>query len=466
MTAAAGSGLDLIGWLARIQQLHPNEIDMGLERLTVVAGRLGLALPPAHGKPLVITVTGTNGKGSHVAVIDAVLRAAGNRVGSYTSPHLLHYNERICIQGEPVSDALIVQAFVAIEQARGEVSLTYFEFGTLAALLIFQDADLDVWVLEVGLGGRLDAVNIVDADIAVVTSIGLDHQEWLGDTREAIALEKAGIFRPGKPVVCTESDPPLALLDVAASLSCPVYRLGRDFIATPSLVDGSWHWRGRLGDSADPGRVLHLTAADLPPATLAPNNIAGALQAVCLTGLIPSGQWLQTQLPAILSTLVLPGRQQWFLPPLFPVPVVMDVAHNPQAGQSLAAAIQRQRQQVLLQSGCIGSVRVVLAMMADKDHAGFYQALEKQTDFWYIAHFDLPRCLAAETLAEKFLQFGEGKRSMAALSTFASVREAFDAACSDAVDGDIIVVTGSFITVSDVMSGMSDGQILRATESH
>lgn len=456
MTAAADSGLDLIGWLARIQQLHPNEIDMGLERLTVVAGRLGLALSPVHGKPLVITVTGTNGKGSHVAVIDAVLRAAGKRVGSYTSPHLLHYNERICVQGEPVPDALIVQAFVAIEQARGEVSLTYFEFGTLAALLIFQNADLDVWVLEVGLGGRLDAVNMVDADIAVVTSIGLDHQEWLGDTREAIALEKAGIFRPGKPVVCTESDPPAALLDVAASLSCPVYRSGRDFIATPSLVDGSWHWRGRLGDSTDPGRALHPTAANLPPVALAPNNIAGALQAVCLTGLIPSEQWLQTRLPAILSSLVLPGRQQWFLPPQFPVPVVMDVAHNPQAGHSLAAVIQRQRQQVLLQSGCIGSVRVVLAMMADKDHAGFYQALEKQTDFWYIAHFDLPRCLAAEALAEKFLQFGAGKRSKAALSTFASVREAFDAACSDAVDGDIIVVTGSFITVSDVMSGMSD----------
>lgn len=456
MTAAADPGLDLIGWLARIQQLHPNEIDMGLERLTVVAERLGLILKPANKRPLVITVTGTNGKGSHVAVMDAVLRAAGKRVGSYTSPHLVHYNERICIQGEPVADAAIVQAFVAIEQARGEVSLTYFEFGTLAALLIFQHANLDVMVLEVGLGGRLDAVNIVDADIAVVTSIGLDHQEWLGDTREAIAREKAGIFRPGKPVVCSESDPPHTLLEAAATLSCPLYRSGRDFIATPSLVDESWHWRGRSGDSTDTEQLPHWTVADLPPAALSHGNIAGALQAVCLTGLVTSQQWLQSQLPSILSTLVLPGRQQWFLPPRFPVPVVMDVAHNPQAGQALAAAIQRQRQQLLLQHGCIGSVRVVLAMMKDKDHAGFYQALEKQTDFWYIAHFDLPRCLPAQTLTESLLQFGADKRTMAALSPFETVGEALAAACSDAAEGDIIVVTGSFITVSDAMSSISD----------
>lgn len=461
MTAAADPGLDLIGWLARIQQLHPNEIDMGLERVTIVARRLGLPLQPVDNKPLVITVTGTNGKGSHVAVIDAVLRAAGKRVGSYTSPHLLRYNERICIQGEPVADTLIVQAFEAIEQARGEVSLTYFEFGTLAALLIFQHANLDVMVLEVGLGGRLDAVNIIDADIAVVSSIGLDHQEWLGDTRDAIATEKAGIFRQGKPVVCTESDPPPTLLQAAASLSCPVYRAGRDFIASPSLVDGSWHWRGRLSTDSDADRVRHLTVANLPPAALAPGNIAGALQAVCLTDLIPSEQWLRAQLPQILSELVLPGRQQWFLPPRFPVPVVMDVAHNPQAAQALAAAIQRQRQQLLLQCGRIGAVRVVLAMMADKDHAGFYQALEKQADFWYIAHFDLPRCIPAQTLTESFLRFGADQRSMAASSPFATVGEALAAACDDAVEGDMIVVTGSFITVSDVMSSMADAETVK-----
>ncbi|MBC53597.1 MAG: bifunctional tetrahydrofolate synthase/dihydrofolate synthase [Gammaproteobacteria bacterium] len=454
MTSATDPGLDLSGWLARIQQLHPNEIDMGLERLAVVAGRLGLKTALA-GNPLVITVTGTNGKGSHVAVIDAVLRAAGKRVGSYTSPHLLHYNERICVQGEPVADALIVQAFAAIEQARGDVSLTYFEFGTLAALLIFQEAGLDVLVLEVGLGGRLDAVNIMDADIAVVTSIGLDHQEWLGDTREAIAMEKAGIFRQGKPVVCSESDPPATLLLAASTLACPVYRAGRDFIATPSLVDDSWHWRGRQRPSSDAEQPRQLTVADLPPAMLAPGNIAGALQAVCLTGLIPSEQWLRAQLPQILSTLVLPGRQQWFMPPRFKVPLVMDVAHNPQAAQALAAAIQRQRQHLLLASGRIGSVRVVVAMMADKDHAGFYQALENQADFWYIAHFDLPRCLPAETLAERFHQFGAAPRKMAASSPFATVGEALAAACSDAVDGDIIVVTGSFITVSDAMSSIS-----------
>ncbi|WP_339859299.1 bifunctional tetrahydrofolate synthase/dihydrofolate synthase [Pseudohongiella acticola] len=464
MTAAAdrdlGLGLDLKSWLARIQQLHPNEIDMGLERLGVVARRLGLTLTRTDDSPLVITVTGTNGKGSHVAVIDAVLRAAGKRVGSYTSPHLLHYNERICIQGEPVSDASIVQAFVSIEQARKDVSLTYFEFGTLAALLIFQQAGLDVMVLEVGLGGRLDAVNIVDADIAVISSIGLDHQEWLGDTRDAIAVEKAGIFRAGKAVVCTESDPPAALLQSAAALSCPVYRAGHDFMASPSLVDDSWSWRGRSAPSASDGvsQSRQLTVSGLPPATLAVNNIAGALQAVCLSGLLPPEPWLQSQLPAVLARLQLPGRQQWILPPEVPVPVVMDVAHNPQAGQSLAAAIQHRRQQILLQQGRIASVRVVLAMMADKDHAGFYQALEKQTDFWYIAHFDLPRCLPAETLTEKLRQLGAAGRTMAALTPFTSVGEALAAACNDAEDGDIIVVTGSFITVSDAMSSISARQ--------
>ncbi|MEX2335393.1 MAG: Mur ligase family protein, partial [Pseudohongiella sp.] len=283
MGTATESELDLAGWLTRIQQLHPNEIDMGLERLNIVARRLGLATGKQADSPLVITVTGTNGKGSHVAVIDAVLRAAGKRVGSYTSPHLLHYNERICVQGVPVADSAIVQAFVAIEQARQDVSLTYFEFGTLAALMIFQEADLDVMVLEVGLGGRLDAVNIVDADIAVVTSIGLDHQEWLGDTREAIAVEKAGIFRHRKPVVCTESDPPITLLQAASALSCPVYRAGRDFIASTSLVDERWHWRGRMGAANNTGRQMQaLTVANLPVAALAPSNIAGALQAVCL----------------------------------------------------------------------------------------------------------------------------------------------------------------------------------------
>ena len=182
----------LAQWLARIQQLHPQEIDLGLDRVKTVADRLLLNKPA----PLVITVAGTNGKGSNVATLDAIFRAEGLRVGSYTSPHLMHYNERVCLQGIPVADQLLVAAFESIEAARMEVSLSYFEFGTLAALLIFQQSALDVAVLEVGMGGRLDAVNIIDADIVVVSGIDLDHQEWLGDTREAIAREKAGVFVP------------------------------------------------------------------------------------------------------------------------------------------------------------------------------------------------------------------------------------------------------------------------------
>lgn len=444
MTAAADSDLDLAGWLQRIQQLHPNEIDMGLERLAIVARRLDLQFSNHPAKPLVITVTGTNGKGSHVAVIDAILRAAGKRVGCYTSPHLLRYNERVCIQGEPVADALLVDAFTAIEQARGDISLTYFEFGTLAALMIFADAGLDAIVLEVGLGGRLDAVNLLDADIAVVTSIGLDHQEWLGDTREDIAIEKAGIFRPRCPVVCTEMDPPATLIDAARTLDCPLYLAGRDFQAEVSPQHEHWSWHGHSTQG-------HCVINNLPIPALAPANVAGALQAVCLTGMLPTGDWLKAHLPAILLSITLPGRQQWFYPPQYPVPVIMDVAHNPQAGQSLAGAIARQRERLALAGKKRGAVRAVLAMMADKDHQGFYSTLENQVDFWYIAHFDLPRCLSGELLMQKLLAAGARQSAFAGSLPFATVSDALAAACSDAGDGDIIVVTGSFITVSDAM---------------
>src|SRR5690554_923628 len=193
--------MDLAAWLRRLEGLHPVEIDMGLGRVAEVAARLGIQRPA----PLVFTVTGTNGKGSTCAALDNLLRHSGRRSGCYSSPHLVRYNERVCIDGRPVSDAELCDAFLAIEQARGDISLTYFEFGTLAALWLFQRAELDAVVLEVGLGGRLDAVNVVDADVAVVTSIGLDHSDYLGDSRDSVGYEKAGILRPGHPVVCSET---------------------------------------------------------------------------------------------------------------------------------------------------------------------------------------------------------------------------------------------------------------------
>ncbi len=448
--------LSLAQWLSRIQLLHPQEIDMGLERVQIVANRLALK----KTAPFVITVTGTNGKGSHVATLDALFRAEGLRVGCYTSPHLLHYNERVCVQGVPVSDQALVRAFEQIEAARQEISLSYFEFGTLAALLIFQDAELDAVVLEVGLGGRLDAVNIIDADIAVVSSIDLDHQEWLGDTREAIAREKAGIFRAGKPVVCGECEPPQSLLDAAAALNCPVYLPGRDYTWTTDACAGMpqhWSW---LGVCAVDTTLLPLALDDLTIPRLALSNVASALQAAALSGLlsraITDPTDFQVSINNNLTALQLSGRQQWLPLPGSAQRVMVDVAHNPHAARALAERLQREQAERLRDPmGKACQIHLVLAMMADKDHQGFYCALEKQVDFWYIAHFDLARCLPAATLAAKWQELAQMSSTDIDVQVFDSVVQAFDRARNQASDQDIIVVCGSFITVSEVMAALS-----------
>jgi dihydrofolate synthase / folylpolyglutamate synthase len=438
-------------WLARIQQIHPREIELGLGRLRPVARTLGLHKPA----PIVITVTGTNGKGSHVATLDALGRAAGFRVGSYTSPHLLRYNERICVQGKQVSDEALIGAFERIEVGRGDISLSFFEFGTLAAFIIFQESALDFVVLEVGLGGRLDAVNLMDADVAVVSSIDLDHQEWLGDTREAIALEKAGIFRAGKPVVCAEEDPPSTLFESAYALSCPLYLPAREFSFSTD-ADGYWNWQGVFLDAEGVRQTLELV--DLPIPGLALPNVACALQAFCISGLVKDQALLRGILPEVFTDLSLPGRQQWLQLAGCAAKVLLDVAHNPHAAVSLAHAIEKHREG----SAVRGQVRLVLAMMADKDHAGFYRALEKQVDFWYIAHFNLPRCMPSEALADRLRRLSAdgaaAERKTAVFRQFLDVKQAFHSACSDSTDDDIIVVAGSFITVAEVMSLLPDHQ--------
>lgn len=437
----------LTRWLERIQQLHPQEIDLGLDRVRAVADRLGLKRPA----PFVITVTGTNGKGSHVAALDALFRHAGLRVGCYTSPHLLRYNERVCVQGQPASDQALVDAFDRIEAVRADVSLTYFEFGTLAALLIFEQSALDVAVLEVGMGGRLDAVNIIDADIAIVSNIDLDHQEWLGDTREAIAREKAGIFRAGKPVVCAEPSPPSTLIETAQQLGCPLYLPGRDYhwdIQSPT----SWRWQGlaRKQPGAAPQTI---TLNALPTPGLAHGNVASALQAALLSGLLPQActhteQWLHSIAP-VLQTLQLAGRQQWLPTAPGSARVMVDVAHNPNAAEALAQRLERER----AVSPATMQTHVVVAMMADKDHAGFYRALEKQVDFWYIAHFDLARCLPASELARIWQTLSAASAKTAAtISVFDGVAAAFAAACEHARADDMVVVCGSFITVAEAMA--------------
>ncbi|TFH72510.1 bifunctional tetrahydrofolate synthase/dihydrofolate synthase [Gammaproteobacteria bacterium LSUCC0112] len=456
MPASEQPRLLLAQWLSRILLLHPQEIDMGLERVQIVADRLAIKKPA----PVVITVTGTNGKGSHVATLDALFRAEGMTVGCYTSPHLLRYNERVCVQGEPVSDQALVDAFEKIEAARREVSLSFFEFGTLAALLIFQDAALDVAVLEVGLGGRLDAVNIIDADIAVVSSIDLDHQEWLGNTREAIAREKAGIFRTGKPVVCAEPEPPQSLLDAAAALNCPVYLPGKQY--TWSTIEGGdsasiWQWHGGCAVN---NTVLPLQFDQLIVPRLALSNVASALQAAALSGLlgraIVDTAGFQASINRSLGSLQLAGRQQWLAIPGSHQKVMVDVAHNPHAARALAERLQRERAARLADprvKTC--QIRLVLAMMADKDHQGFYCALEKQVDFWYIAHFDLARCLPATALATKWQDLARASAAQIDVQVFDSVVQAFDCAHKQAAEQDIIVVCGSFITVSEVMAALS-----------
>ena len=257
-------------WLAYLEQLHPSAIDMGLERSREVAQRLGLGKPA----PLVVTVTGTNGKGSTCAFLASLIAAQGQRVGVYSSPHLLRYNERVLLDGREASDEELCQAFAAVEAARGEISLTYFEMGTLAAFWLFERAQLDAVVLEVGLGGRLDAVNLVDADLALITSIGLDHADWLGDTRESVAFEKAGIMRAGMPALCGDLDPPQPLLEQAVTLDTPLFLRGRDYDLSVQAQDWSWY-----GLDAQ-GQVLRLE--QLPLLDLPMENAALALQAYAL----------------------------------------------------------------------------------------------------------------------------------------------------------------------------------------
>ncbi|WP_054774514.1 bifunctional folylpolyglutamate synthase/dihydrofolate synthase, partial [Methylogaea oryzae] len=307
----------LAEWLAWQETLHPKPIDLGLQRVRRVYDALG-----SGAAPFTITVGGTNGKGSSVALLSAILRAAGYRVGTYTSPHLLRYNERIQIDGEPVDDATICEAFGRVDGARGDTSLSYFEFGTLTALDIFRRAGLDAQILEVGLGGRLDAVNIIDADAALVASIDIDHQEWLGDSRDAIALEKAGIYRRGHPAVLGDPEAPPALLSYVDEQGIALHRQGREF--GYSMDGAGWNWRGSTGSL----RELPLPA------------MPGKHQLLNASAVLQLLQLVQTRLPVAesavrrgLETVRLAGRFQ--LIPGAPA-VLADVAHNPQAARVLA----------------------------------------------------------------------------------------------------------------------------------
>lgn len=410
----------LADWLAYLEQLHPTAIDMGLDRVRAVAARMAMTRPA----PLVVTVTGTNGKGSTCAFIASLLNAQGLKVGSYSSPHLLRYNERVLLSGREASDAELCEAFAVVEAARGEISLTYFEMGTLAAFWLFERAGLDAVVLEVGLGGRLDAVNIVDADLAVITNIGLDHVDWLGNSRESVAYEKAGILREGKPALCGDLDPPQPLLDHANSLSAPLLLRGRDFDL--AMGAGDWHWRGV--DAAGAPLELH----GLPLLTLPMENAALALQAYAMLGL----PWdparlaralLQTRVVGRLDSrqVVWNGRR---------IALLLDVGHNPHAAAFLAQRLE--------QRPVAGTRLAVFGLLADKDLAGVLDALVPSISDWAVAPLPTPRTQSATQLAAALLERG------ASVSEYATIEQALEAQCARAESVDEILVFGSFYCVA------------------
>lgn len=410
----------LAQWLSYLEQLHPQLIELGLERVSEVARRLGVARPAAR----VITVAGTNGKGSTVRFLELLLSAAGQRVGCYTSPHLLHYRERIRIAGEEASDPAICAAFAQIEQARGDISLTYFEFGTLAALLLFAQQPLDILLLEVGLGGRLDAVNLVDADLAIITTIDYDHQEWLGHDLDSIAAEKAGILRAGRPAILGMNPPPPRLLQLAQSLAQPLLRRGVDFDAR--VAGDQWHYQESAATAP-----LEIGPLLLPRLPL--DSALCALRAVRLLG----HDLPVPRIAELMATATLAGRFQQLAGR---VPIILDVAHNPQSAVLLASRLAAEP--------CAGRTHAVVAIMADKAIELMLQHLLPRVERWYPAEARTPRSATSGQLVELLRGLG-----VAVDQRFASVAAAIGAAEAVAQPGDRILIFGSFYTVAEALEG-------------
>jgi dihydrofolate synthase/folylpolyglutamate synthase len=406
-------------WLDYIERLHPQAIALGLDRVEKVRSTLGLA--PAFP---VITVGGTNGKGSVCAMLEAVLYLSGYRVGCYTSPHLLRYNERVRIARAEATDGDLARAFEAVERARGQTQLTYFEFGTLAAMWLFAEMKVEAAVLEVGLGGRLDAVNAFDADCAVVTTVDIDHVDFLGADRESIGREKAGIFRSGRPAVCADPAPPASLTGHAAVLGAQLLQIGVDFGAVPQGKQWQyWGPRGKRG--ALPYPALR--------GTCQLGNAAAAITALeCLRERLPvavndiRAGLLQADNPGRFQ--VLPGRPA----------VILDVAHNPQAARALTASLDSM--------GRAGRTLAVFAMLKDKDITGVVNAVKSSIAHWFIAGLGGVRGAGAADLERALAGAG-----VSAVTACDGVAAAYMQACDMAVENDRIVVFGSFYTVAAVM---------------
>ncbi|HET7548842.1 MAG TPA: bifunctional tetrahydrofolate synthase/dihydrofolate synthase [Usitatibacter sp.] len=408
-------------WLAFISAQHPSGIALGLDRVRAVLERMDL--PPRSAAA--ITVGGTNGKGSTCAMLERILLEAGYRVGLYTSPHILRYNERVRLQGEEADDETLARSFERVQAARGATPLTYFEFGTLAALAVFDEAKVDAMVLEVGLGGRLDAVNVIDADCAIVASVDIDHVDWLGGDRESIGFEKAGIFRAARPAIFGDTNPPARLVAHAQAIGADLQLLGRDFRIEPH--PGQWDFVGRRGAK----RALPI------PALRGSWQLRNA--AAALAGLDELIDRLPVSLGEVkrgLALVRLAGRLQSL--PGRPA-IVLDVAHNPHAARALAEALG--------DMGFFESTFAVFAMLGDKDIAGVVEAVRARIDRWYVAAAEAERAAPAARVAQILAEHDAGKP----VRTFATVDAALAAARGDAGANDRIVVFGSFTTVAEAL---------------
>ncbi|HCK75654.1 MAG TPA: bifunctional folylpolyglutamate synthase/dihydrofolate synthase [Gammaproteobacteria bacterium] len=411
-------------WLAHIESVHSRMIDLSLDRPRRVLHCLRPITPS-----VIVSVAGTNGKGSTVSMLDAVYRAAGYRVGTYTSPHLTHFGERIRVDGVSSSDEVLCQAFHKIDQVRGAVPLTYFEFSTLAAIEIFSNAALDIWIMEVGMGGRLDAVNVLEPDLAIITSVDLDHQAWLGDTRDAIAREKAGILRFKGKAVVSDPAPPAALLSRLDELQCDLCLMNRDF-RMENIATGHWVFLPAGATMAGPSIIEGFEVKTSSPVWA--QNIAGSLAALWMLGdVIPvEPAHLET-----LQTFSLPGRQQrsegsiviWF-----------DVAHNLQAATALAMELRAE--------SIIGKTRAVFAMLQDKDITGTVAVMKDCIDTWYPAALEGPRALTVSDFRSALSGVCVTDQEYSA-----SPREAYQMAIEASQPGDRVVVFGSFYLVGDIL---------------
>ncbi len=412
---------NLCDWLGWQEELHFTAIELGLDRCTVVAENMGLLDPDFT----VISVAGTNGKGSSVTMMEAILGNSGYKTGCYTSPHLIRYNERIKLDGVEVSDEMLCESFSRIDHARGDISLTYFEFGTLAALDIFHQANVDVALLEVGLGGRLDAVNCLDADVALVTSVDLDHMQWLGPDRETIGREKAGIFRGDKPAICSDPHPPETVLQYAEEIGATLYIPGRDFNYQLSEDNWSWQWGSVIYENLP--RPDQYNSCQI-------QNAAGVLMVLnTLTSKLP------IKAGAIekgLENFSLTGRFQMLTKG---TQIILDVAHNNQSAKMLVHNLK--------QFPNSGKTHIIIGMLKDKDRNSILGELIEIADYWHTVTISNPRGTDSETIKNELLDLGV----TVPISESDTVANTFLKLQKETGMHDRIVVTGSFLSVGDAI---------------